>query len=328
VLLIAAGAGIILLALIVAGVNPLSAGQTLFHTTLGSANGFSETLKQTTPLLIAGIAVYLALQAGLFNIGVEGQLLMGALACAYVGLKIPGPLGVVLGILAAMVVGSLWALPAALIKAYRNGHEVITTIMLNNIALFITTAIVAGPLKDPGQQSPTTALLSDSTRLPWLYSSLTMQLSSGILIGLAVLFGFRFWLKRTVAGYELRAVGFNPRAAKLAGVSTTRVILWSMAASGAIGGLAGAVQVLGYEGRFYSDFSPGYGFNALGVALVSGSNPVGIIPAALLFGILNHGSAALQIQGVPHGTSYVILGIVIIVFAALRYRRLTSEVAA
>ena len=326
-LLATAGLGLILGALYLAKVSPLEAARTLFQGTLGSASAFSGTLRETSPLLIAGIAVFIALRAGLFNIGAEGQLVVGALTSAALGLRFPGPVGLILGMIGAAIVGALWALPAGLIKAYRGGHEVITTIMLNSVAVFVTNAIVAGPLRDTSQESPTTRMLSDQTRLPWLFKSPALEISSGVLLGLVLLIAFASWLKSYVSGYELRAVGANRRAATLAGIATKKTIVWSMTASGAVAGLAGGVQVMGYTGRFYSDFSPGFGFNALGVALLAGGSALAILPAAFFFGMLAKGSAALQILGVPKGTSFMVLGVLITVFAAVRYRKASMESA-
>ncbi|HEY3780195.1 MAG TPA: ABC transporter permease [Fimbriimonadaceae bacterium] len=334
-LLIVAGIVSLYALLLLTNVNPGDAGHRLVKGTLGldmvnghlsfvSANAISGTLRETCPLLIAGIAVFIALQAGLFNIGVEGQLIVGALTCAAIALRIPGIPGIVLGTIGAVIMGAVWALPAGLIRAYRGGHEVITTIMLNSVAIYVTNGIVSGPLKDVKQESPTTPTLADSSRLPFLYNTSNAQISSGILIGLLLLVAFAFWLRRFVSGYELRAVGSNPVAAKLAGVKTAKTIVMSMVVSGGIAGLAGAVQVLGYTFRYYQDFSQGYGFNALGVALLAGSNPLGIIPAAFFFGLLTKGSSALQVLGIPKDSGFVVLGLLIIVFATIRYRKLIS----
>lgn len=313
--------GLLILAVLSTGVSPQEAGARLIEGSLGSKAAIAGTLREFTPLLIAGIAVFLALKAGLFNIGVEGQLVMGAISAAFVALRVPGPAGMVLAIVAGCVMGALWALPAGLIKAYRGGHEVITTIMLNNVAGFLTAALVAGPLKAPGQESTTTATLPAASMLPSLYDAPPLKVSLALLVGLLLLVALWHWLRRSTAGFELGLVGANPRAASLAGIDTPRAIVWAMAASGAIGGLAGAVQVLAYEGRFYSGFSPGYGFDALGVALLAGGSALSIIPSALLFGVLAKGGTSIQILGVPKGITYVILGLLILIFASVRYRK-------
>lgn len=321
VALVLGALGLLVVAVMATHVAPLEALERLYVSSLGSPRAISGTIKETTPLLIAGLAVFLALRAGLFNIGVEGQLVVGALACATVALQFPGPLGLVLGGITGVAAGALWALPAGLIKAYRGGHEVITTIMLNNVAGLLATAVVAGPLKAAGQEGATSATLTDATRLPDLVSGGAFTLSSAVPLGLLLMLGLGLWLKRSVRGYELQAVGANPTAAELAGVSSKRVTTWAMVASGALGGLAGAVQVLAYEGRFYSGFSAGYGFDALGVALLAGASAWAVLPASLLFGILAKGSTAVQILGVPKGITGVVLGLLILIFAAVRYRR-------
>ncbi|HRI43246.1 MAG TPA: ABC transporter permease [Fimbriimonadaceae bacterium] len=307
-------------ALMLAGVMPLDALSVLGET-FRQKGAWTRTLRETTPLLIAGVAVFLGLRAGLFNIGVEGQFLLGALTAAFVGLLVSGPLGVILAVIAGSVAGALWAWPAGWIKAYRGGHEVITTIMLNNVAAFFTTWLVAGPLKAPNQESTTTAALPAMTRLPSLYSSPPFFLNVALLLAVLMVVALAIWLKRTVAGYELSATGANAIAAEVAGVNVKRMTVRAMAASGAIGGLAGACQVLAYEWRFYEGFSPGYGFDALGVALLAGATPWGLLPASVLFGLLTTSSTALAANGVPRGLNGVLLGLLIIGFAAYRYRR-------
>ncbi|MBX3117684.1 MAG: ABC transporter permease [Fimbriimonadaceae bacterium] len=301
------------------GVSPIAAVQALFKGSLGSSNAVSGTLREMTPLLIAGLAVFIGLQAGLFNIGVEGQLLAGAGAATCVGLAIPGWIGIVLALISGCVAGAIWAYPAGWIKAYRGGHEVITTIMLNEVAFRLTQYLTAGPLKQEGQQSATTATLSEGTRLGNVWSE--PQVNLALLLALAILLGFGIWFKRTVAGFELRLTGAKARAAEFAGVNVKRVTARAMAVSGALGGLAGACQVLAFEGRFYANFSSGYGFEALGVALLAGGTPIGLIPSAFLFGALSKGSTALQVEGVPKGITGVVLGVLIIVYAVIRYRK-------
>ena len=315
------GICLIVFAMMAAGAKPMEAFQGLIKGSLGSPAAIAGTLRETTPLLIAGIAVFFALRAGLFNIGVEGQLTVGACACAFVVLKIPGPFGIVLGTIAGMVAGGLWAMPAGLIKAYRGGHEVITTIMLNNVAGLFTLALVSGPMKDPTLAGTTTANIAESSHLPAVYDQNSLTISLALVFGLVGAIYLAGWFKRTVAGYEVRAVGANPTAAAVAGISAKNVIVRAMTTSGMIAGFAGAMQVLAFEHRFYGGFSPGYGFDALGVALLAGQSAFGLIPSSLLFGILAKGGTAIQIYGVPKGITTVILGVLIVVAAAIRYRK-------
>lgn len=320
-LLALGGFALIVFAMVAAGAHPIEVLQGLFKGSMGSPNAITGSLRETTPLLIAGIAVFLALRAGLFNIGVEGQLTVGACACAVVALSLPGWAGIVLGTFMGVVAGALWALPAGLIKAYRGGHEVITTIMLNNVAGFLTLALAAGPLKDPSQESSSTRNLAEGSFLPAVFDNGSLTISVALVFGILGAVVLSYWLKRTVAGYELRAVGANATAAGVAGISPQRVIVRTMLASGAIAGFAGAMQVLAFEHRFYGNFSPGYGFDALGVALLAGQSGFGLIPAALLFGILAKGGTTIQILGVPKGLTTVLLGVLIVIAAAIRYRK-------
>jgi simple sugar transport system permease protein len=316
--------GLLAAAVMLAGASPIGALHTLYQGSLGSPAAIAGTFRETTPLLIAGLAVFIALRAGLFNIGVEGQLVVGACACAVVALRFPGPAGIGLGALSAMLAGAIWALPAGLIRAYRNGHEVITTIMLNNVAALFTGALVAGPLRAPGQQSTTTATLDASTRLPNIYAHGPLVVNIGLALGILLAVGAALWFKRTVAGYELQAVGANPSAARFAGVRPERVIVGAMLASGAIAGLGGAVQVLASEGRFYADFSPGFGFDGLGVALLAGGSAYAVIPSSFLFGVLAKGAVALGLDHIPKGITTVVVGLVILVAAALRSRKVKT----
>ncbi len=324
ILLVLGAFGFVLLVLSMTGVAPPDAFRELVSGSLGSKGAWRNTLRETTPLLVCGIAVLVALKAGLFNIGADGQLLVGAMVATGTALTVAGPWGVALAALSGALAGALWALPAGWIRAYRGGHEVITTIMLNNVAAFLCRAMVNGPMKAPGQQSPTTDVLPAASRMPWLVQSPPFRANLALLVGVALVPLVWLWLRETVSGYELAATGSNATAAKVAGVDVPRVAVRAMALSGALAGLAGAMQVLAYEHRFYDGFSPGYGFDALGVALLSGGSAWGLLPSALLFGVLSQGATAVQLLGVPKGIGGVMLGLLIVVFAAFRYRRRTA----
>ncbi len=339
---------IVVLLLLGSGVHPAVAGSRLWEGAFGSPQAWRGTLRQMMPLLFAGLSVFIGLRAGLFNIGAEGQLLIGALATATTALAVQGPLGMVLGLVVGVLAGAIWTLPAGLIKAYRGGHEVITTIMLNNIALLVTGALVAGPLKAPDKQMPTTPMLETQTRMPsllrldgtngtvWTLGSpedpgvramgrLAFEMNLAIPLGVVLILAFGWWLARSVRGYEVCAMGENPVAARFAGVDTRRTTVAALAASGGAAGLGGALLVLGQEGRFFAGFSPGYGFDALGVAILAGSSPVGIVPAAFVFGALNKGALSLQVIDVPKGITGVILGLLIVAFAAARVREARND---
>jgi simple sugar transport system permease protein len=310
------------------GVSAVPTFRFLFESSMGSAAAWSDTLKVMTPLLIAGLGVFVAFRAGLFNIGAEGQITVGALAAVWIGLQITGWLGIVAALVVGALAGALWALPAGLIKAYRGGHEVITTIMLNSIAGFLASYMVNGPLQLATGERPATDELSESTRLPFLADIGRFELSLGLILGLLLVPCFAHWLSRTVGGFEFRLTGENPTAARAAGVKVKRALTRAMAYSGGIAGFAGAVQLLAYDGYFFEGFSAGNGFDAIGVALLAGTSAWGVIPAAFLFGVLENGSQSLTIgdpiagiPGVPNGLNGVLLGLVILVFAAVRFRR-------
>jgi simple sugar transport system permease protein len=320
--LVALGGALIIGALLLAGISPSAAAGTLVSGSVGNLPHLSKTLEKMTPLLLAGLAAFVALKVGLFNIGVEGQLVLGSITAAAVAGAVPGAGGVVLAIFAAVFVGAIWALPAGLIKAYRGGHEVITTIMLNNVAGFLVLYLAAGPLKAAGQQSPETADVL--TKIPSLnLAGLNVNYAFVVAVIGAVLAAI--WFGRTVLGYEWQAVGANPEAARYAGVSTKKVIVNAMLLSGAIAGFAGAVQVLAYEGRFYPEISSGIGFDALGVALLAGPSALGVLISSFGFGVLATGATQLAILGVPKGITGVVLGVLIILAAVFRYRKVGSH---
>lgn len=321
VALIAGALVLVLVAMAMSGIPQRDIVDNFLGSSVRGPAAWRQTLREMTPLLIAGTSVFLALRAGLFNIGADGQLVVGAAAATAVSLKVPGVGGLILGIFAAAVFGALWAFPAAWIKAKRGGHEVISTIMLNNVAGLLATWLTAGPLRDPSQQSPTTRILDPSASLPKLIDKPPFSLSLALPLAVVLVAGLAFWLKRTVGGYELSATGANPSAASVAGVDVGSLTMKAMSASGAIAGVAGAVLVFAFEHRFYSGFSPGYGFDGLGVALLSGGSPWGLVPASLLFAIISTGSSGIQLAGVPQGVNSVLLSVLILLFACFRYRR-------
>ncbi len=302
--------------------TPLEALARMFSGSLGTRVGLANTLREFTPLLLTGTAVYIALRAGLFNIGADGQFIVGGAAGVWAALAFPNAFGILAALVLGALAGAAWAWPAAWIKAHRGGHEVITTIMLNNIAYLVTLMLANGPLKDPDKQSPTTAFIADSAKIPPLVEAGRSSLSWALPLGIIVALGLWQWLSRTVGGYEVKAVGEGPKAAEAAGVKIKSVMTRAMLASGGTAGLAGALQVLASSHRFYKGFSPGYGFDALGVALLAGPSPGALVPSAFLFAVISQGAKAVSFLGIPRGLSGILLGLLIIVFAAWRsYRR-------
>ena len=289
-----------------------------FGGSLGDGHAIAETLVQMVPLLISGLAVALAFHAGLFNIGVEGQLVIGGLAAGVIGatVSLPGPILLVVCMAAGVAAGAAWALIPALLKAYRGVHEVVTTIMMNFVATSIANFSVApsGPFVSSSQPSATD-MIPAGAQLPILIQG--TRLHAGFIVALAAVV-FALWLLyRAPGGFQLRLMGANPGAAEASGISIRKVTILALLGSGALGGLAGAVQVLGVYGRFYASFSPGYGFDAIAVALLGGLSPVGVVAAAFFFAMLHSGSVQMQaIAGISREMVGVVSGLVVAFVAA------------
>lgn len=297
-----------------------SVGETLYWLYDGAAGNLyslANTLLEATPLLFTGAAVAFAFQAGMFNVGAEGQLYLGALAAAVVALRLDGAPSVLstpssLG--AGVVAGALWALLPGVLKARTGAHEVVTTIMFNYVGVFLTTYLLKAYFKEPGPVDQT-PLIPEAARLPELVPD--TRLTVAFLMGIAAIAGVDWFLRRTVAGYEIRAVGRNPAAAEYAGIHLPGRLVLAMAISGALAGLAGATAVLGVHHRFITNFSPGYGFTGIAVAVLGRNKPWGVVPAALLFGALQSGGLAMQLFArIPMDLITVVQGLVILFVAA------------
>jgi ABC-type uncharacterized transport system permease subunit len=320
----------------VAGSDPIEAYSALLSGSLGGQRPIAETLVSATPLLLAGLAVAVAFQAGLFNIGVEGQLVMGGLAAGAIGAEVslPGRLHLVAAVAGGALAGALWGLVPGLLKAWRGVHEVISTIMLNYIAFSISLWLVSpgGPLVSKTQPSATEKVATNAA-LPRMWEP--TRLHAGIVVAAVIVATTWWFLYRTPKGYEFRLVGANPTAARFNGIATRRLIVEAMLLSGGLAGLAGAVEVLGVHGRYFDSFSPGYGFDSIAVALLGLLHPVGVAAAALFFGTLRAGSVKLQsVAGLSRDVITVISGLVVacvaarVVFDRLLVRRVREDEAA
>jgi general nucleoside transport system permease protein len=305
--------------LIFFGYLPLEVYSGLLTGAFGTPVAIAETLLKATPLIFTGLTVAIAFQSGLFNIGGEGQLLVGALATAMVGLSdvgLPPTIHVALSLAAGLAAGSLWGGLAGFIKAYFGAHEVIVTIMMNYIAFLGTSFMVNYPWKAEGMV-PQTVKVLPTAELPRLMMS--SQLNVGIFIALLAVIVSSFILRRTITGYELRAVGYNPTAAETGGISPITVNIVAMALAGALAGLGGGVQVLGVHRRFIQGFSPGFGFDGIAVSVLANNQPLLIPLTALLFGALRSGGAYLdRMTGLPGDFSLLIQGLVIFFAASPR----------
>jgi ABC-type uncharacterized transport system permease subunit len=297
----------------------------LFRGAFGDVNGLLRSLAKATPLLFSGLAVAVALRAGLFNIGAEGQLLVGGLAAAWAGYAIKGlPLIIhlPLAMLAGAAAGALWAAVPGVLKAWRGAHEVIVTIMMNYVAIYLTHYLVNGPLRDPATRQTATPTVLPTAQL-WSLPGSATNFSAGFFLALLAAAAVAFLLRRTALGFEIRAVGLGPDAARAAGISVPRTIVTTMCLSGALAGLAGAVEVLAVHHRYLDQFSPGYGFDSIAVALLGGLNAPGVTLAALLFGGLKSGANEMYTQT---QTPIMIVGVIqAVVILAIGIRRLRGR---
>lgn len=281
----------------------------------------TETLKFATPLIAAGLGVGLAFRAGLFNIGGQGQMLMAAAAGGYVATQIdmPFPLHLIAAVIAGMVAAALWAGIAGLLKARTGAHEVITTIMLNHIAFYLLAWMLAtqGILQAPGSSNPKTAPMPDSAVLPSLLGD-SYKLHWGFVVALAAV-AFTWWLlERSSLGFRFRAVGENPAAARVAGIDVGKMYFVVMLIAGALIGIAGISQILGTEtSGFGGSIDAGIGFDAITVALLGRSSPIGILGAGLLFGAFKTGGFTMQSsQGIPIEIVLVVQSLIVLFIAA------------
>ncbi|MCX7853625.1 MAG: ABC transporter permease, partial [Caldilineales bacterium] len=315
------GGGVIALA----GGNPLAAYMGLFQGAFGSAKALSETAVWATPYIFAGLAVALAFKGGLFNIGAEGQLAFGAVATAWVGYALPEHLGLnlpavvhlPLAIGAGVLVGALWAAIPGVLKAYTGAHEVINTIMMNYIALNLVSYLLNGPMKDPNPLNviARTPLIAETARIPPIIGGLRLHWGFPLALAVAGLVWWLLW--KTTLGFEIRTVGANIHAARYAGIHVRRILVLTMAFSGALAGLAGVIEVTGLNYRHELGFSIGYGFDAIAIALLGKTHPVGVILAALLFGAMRNGATRMQfLTQIPVDIISVIQALILLFVAA------------
>ncbi|TCL56810.1 nucleoside ABC transporter membrane protein [Hydrogenispora ethanolica] len=303
------------------GGDPFKAYHHLFFGAFGTPTKFGETLVYVSPLILTGLGIGLAFRCGLFNIGVEGQFILGMIAAAWIGSSftgLPAWIHIPLTMLAGILAGSIWGAIPGFLKARFGAHEVISSIMMNYMALHFTGYLVNYVLIEPPGSRPVTRMISDSAKLARFLPPSRAHL--GILIALACLVLVYLFLWKTKWGFEIRAVGLNSEAARYAGINVTHNMVLAMAVSGALAGLAGALQIQGIQYRFNDLFGfPGYGLDGIAVALLGNNHPAGILFGALLFGAMNSG--ALEMQSVA-GISKHLIGImqaVIIFFVGADY---------
>lgn len=340
------------------GVNPIEAYSAMIVGAFGSKNGLADTLVKATPLLLVGLGIAIAFRGGMINIGAEGQLIVGALMATFLGLvlgeRLPGFLVIIIGLLAGALMGGLWAGIAGVLKAYLNVNEILSTIMLNAIAIQIGYFLLRGPMIDPaeveaGTNIPHSARLERALDMPRftdiaqrlgvtgtaddlgisgflaeIYGVLAepTRLHSGFLFAILMAILVYIFLWRTTIGYRIRAVGLNPHAAKYAGIDVKRNLILSITLSGMLAGLAGAVEILGLHHRMFEPtaVSAGYGFTGIVAALLGKLHPLGIIPSSILFGGLLVGGDKMQrAMQVPQVLIQAILGLVVLFVVSTEY---------
>nr|WP_146953915.1 ABC transporter permease [Cellulomonas soli] len=279
----------------------------------------TETMTTSVPLILAGLGLGIGFRAGLFNIGAQGQIILGAVFAAWVGftLSLPPGLHLLVAMLAAAVGGGLWAGIAGVLKARTGAHEVIVTIMLNNIAVYlIAFLLTTSAFQKPGSTNPISPDIKDSALYPLLMGS-GFRLHGGFILAILAAV-FVWWLMgRSTIGFRFRAVGSNPNAARTAGISVNSAYIWVMVVAGALAGLGGSAQVLGTEGVLTAGVAASFGFDAITVALLGRSKPLGTFFAGLLFGALRAGGFAMQARtGTPIDIVLVVQSLVVLFIAA------------
>jgi general nucleoside transport system permease protein len=316
------------------GFEPLKALSLLIKGAFGSASGLSYTLYYTTTFIFTGLAVAVAFHAGLFNIGGEGQAVMGGLGAGLVALALTGsshalPSWLVLPLMVAgaAAFGVLWGVVPGALQAYRGSHIVITTIMFNFIAQALLIYLLVGLLKEPGNMSPESRAFGEAAQMPGMHAMLAAvsiewprtPLNASFFLALASLAGAYLYIWRSQAGYALRTVGHSPEAARYAGITPQRQTVLAMAVAGGFAGLVGVNEIGGAQNRLMADFVAGAGFAGIAVALIGRNHPVGIALAALLFGTLYQGGAelAFEIQGFSRDMVFTLQGLIVLFAGAM-----------
>lgn len=314
----------LLLAMVVSGIimavcgyNPFEAFGAIFAGAFKSKSGLAQTFTQATPLIFTGLAFTFAKKTTMINLGVEGQLLFGAMAAAILGtvdLGLPTVLHLPITLLFGMLAGGVFAALVGLLKVRFGSNEVIATIMLNEIAKLFCSYLVNGPLKAEGAVSQTVKILP-TAMLPRIMAK--YQLTFAIFLAILACVLVKYFMERTIKGYEIRCVGLGSVAAETAGIRVGKVIITAMFISGAIAGLAGACHVAGVDRRYIEGFSPGFGFDGIAVAALAGENPTGVIFAGIVFGALRSGAMVLnRTTSIPTDFINVIQALVVIFVAA------------
>lgn len=321
--------------LLFAGVNPAAAYLEILREALGSSYGISETLVKTTPLIITGLAVSIAFRMQIWNIGAEGQIYMGACGATGVALfsGLDTPMMLPAMFVAAFIAGGLWAAVAGLLRALWQVNEVIVTLLMNYIAILLADYLIYGPWKNPdGFNFPLTAQFVDAARFTQYFDT---RLHSGFFLALFCALAIYLLMERTIWGYQIKAIGSNPGAARYAGMNTGLAIFFVLALSGAIAGIAGFSEVAGLQHRLQHGLSPGYGYTAIIIAWLARRSAIGVVIVSFLLAILLVGGDSLQLSWqLPVAFAYAFQGLILFFllasdfFVTFRLRRVKEEVDA
>lgn len=307
------------LVMLISGFNPLEGYIALWNGIFGNTYNMGETVRQITPYVFSGLAVAFAFRTGLFNIGVEGQLIMGWFAASYIGFAfdLPAIIHVPLALLAAAAVGALWAFIPGLLKAKLQVHEVIVTIMMNYIALRVVNALIT--LVSDGAERTPKINESASLRSPF-FESITdySRMHWGFVVAILAVLVMWFILEKTTRGFELKAVGFNKNASEYSGMNVNKNIILAMVISGAFAGLGGAMEALGtFENMSKMNAFTGIGFDGIAVALLGANQPIGVLLGAILFGSLKNGGLNMPNEaGVPGEIVSIVIALIIFFVAS------------
>ncbi len=299
------------------GDSPVRAYSSLLAGSFSNMHYLASTLSSATPLIFTGLGVAVAFKAGMANIGAEGQLYMGAMAAAVVGiyLPLPGALLIPAALLASFLAGGVWGMVPAVLKVRCNTNEVVTTLMLNYLAQLFTSYLVNYPLKAEGSALGMTVDIQAAAKLPILYAGTRLNLGFVVAVAAAVLVAILF--KHTSTGYEMRLSGENATFARYMGIDTDRRMVQGMFLGGGLAGMGGAILVLGIQYKFVQDISPGYGFDGLTIALMAVFNAYAVLPISILFGALRAGGVTMELNtNVPSELSQVIQATIILFIAA------------
>ncbi|MBS4208211.1 ABC transporter permease [Bacillus sp. FJAT-50079] len=305
--------------LAISGYDVFAVGKGLIR---GITMDFGGTIRWTIPLILTGLAVCVAFRTQVFNLGVDGQLYLGAIAATFIGLKfshLPSIVGIPLAIFAAGIAGALFAWIPGKLKVLWGTNEVVSTLLLNFVAIYLTDYLVLGPMRGSGStgNSASSDILPESFWLPRIEALAPSAANYGLYIGIILAVVFVFILYRTKSGFEMKIVGSNPFLANYSGINSKKVIITVMLMSGAIGGLAGAVEVMGVHHRLPGGFNSGLGFDGIVVSLLASNNPIGVLFSAFFFGAIRNGALNMgRVTDIPSSVIDIVQAIIILTVSA------------